>query len=389
MLRKIDSTTVTRVTIWSLIVALALVLSGCAGLRMDTGSDLDPLVTGGYQGNETLAVLLPRSGRFAGPAKVIRNGIVAANKADPQGKRPKLRFYDSTAGSITALVRKAAAEGAGLAIGPLQKPAVTRLMDSSDLPIPVLALNQVTTTGTSPHLYQFSLAPEGEAIEVANQAWKQQHRKAVALYPENAWGNRIFPAFRQRWQALGGTLVGVRTFNPAAKGFSDTVKKLSEQAGEADFVFLVAPSKQARRIWPGLRNKLGTRVPVYATSHIYGGRFDPKGDRDLRGLRFVEIPWLIESIPDDQVAADGLSGKLPRLYAMGVDAYRLGARLDWMRANPHRRLQGKTGILKMDTRRQIRRELTLARIDADGPVKLVPSGQVKQKRLPWLKSLFF
>jgi len=98
---------------------------------------------GGYRtrGNETLAVLLPKSGRFAGVAKIVRAGIIATREADPVGRRPKLSFYDSAAGSIGTLVRRAAKDGVYLAIGPLQKPAVKKLADSTALPIPVLTLN--------------------------------------------------------------------------------------------------------------------------------------------------------------------------------------------------------------------------------------------------------
>jgi len=63
----------------------------------------------------------------------------------------------------------------------------------------------------------------------------------------------------------------------------------------------------------------------------------------------------------------GLKGNLPRLYAMGVDAYRLGSRLARMSENPRMRLPRKTGVLGMGPQRRIRRELTAAHIGADGP----------------------
>jgi hypothetical protein len=55
---------------------------------------------------------------------------------------------------------------------------------------------------------------------------------------------------------------------------------------------------------------------------------------------------------------------------MGVDAYRLGSRLQWMSQNPQARVAGKTGILRMDSKGRIYRQLTLARIGATGPVKV-------------------
>ncbi len=375
MSHKIDLTAVTRISIPFLLTTLVVALSGCAGLGIGTGSEPGPFVTGGYQGNETLAVLLPKSGRFARPAEVIRAGIIAAQAADPQEKRPELRFYDSAAGPIHALVQKAAADGASLAIGPLQKPTVAKLADSSALPIPVLALNQ-TATAKPPNLYQFSLAPEGEAAEIADKAWNKGHRKAVLLYPRGRWGDRVSRAFFRQWKVRGGSVVAVQTFNPSSAHFSGMVGRLSKRATGADFMFLVADAKSVRRIWPLIRSKLGSKVPVYATSHIYSGRLDPGRDKNLLGLNFVEIPWLVAPAQNDAVSPAGLK-KLPRLYAMGVDAYRLGSRLDWMSDNPRARVQGKTGILSMDSLGRIHRKLTLARISAASPTRLALIDQEK------------
>ena len=386
MFQKTHQTVAPPTSILSLLAVLAVALGGCSGMQMG-GSELSRAVTGGYGSNETLAVLLPETGRFASAARVVRQGIVAAQEADPQGQRPALRFYDSSSGSVTTLVRRAATDGASLVIGPLQKPAVDELAAASALPVPVLALNQASAAGTPPrNLFQFALSPEGEAAEVAVKTWNEGHRTALMLYPEGNWGSRISTAFRREWKALGGTLAAAQVFDPAAEDFSGSIASLSENAGNADFVFLVATSKLARRIWPQIRHKVGAEMPVYATSHIYSGRFDPESDRRLVGLRFVEIPWLVEPTRGDAVSATGLTKKLPRLYAMGVDAYRLGSRLDWMAGNPRARVQGKTGILSMDSRGRIHRELILARFDSDGPFKAAAVGRSRPGATAWILS---
>jgi len=110
--------------------------------------------------------------------------------------------------------------------------------------------------------------------------------------------------------------VAAQAFDPKAADFSGTVKKLSEQVAQADFMFLAASAKLARRAWVQIRGKLGTETRVYATSHIYDGHFDPEDDKYLVGLNFVEIPWLVEPTPDDAVSSKGLSKQMPRLYAM-------------------------------------------------------------------------
>lgn len=374
MFQKTPLTTA-RLCVSSILGIVTVAVGGCTGLQTRGDSELSQAVTGGYQGNETLAVLLPESGRYASAAQVVRDGIVAAREADPQGQRPTLRFYDSATSPATALVKKAAADGATLVIGPLQKQGVEKLAGSASLPIPVLALNMAVAAGKPPsNLYQFSLSPEDEAASVARGAWDEGHRNAVMLYPEGNWGNRMSRAFRQEWKALGGQMTASQAFDPAAADFASTVSSLSDRSGRADFVFLVATAKLARQIWPQIRNKIGADVPVYSTSHIYSGRFDPEADRGLVGLNFAEIPWLVEPASGDAVSSKGLHKKLPRLYAMGVDAYRLGSRLDWMSANPRPQVRGKTGTLSMDSQRRVHRELTLARIEARGPVKIAAIG---------------
>jgi len=348
-----------------------LALVGCSGLDTGTRGNEISTLTGGYQGNETLAVLLPNSGRFADAAAMVRDGIVAAQEADPPANRPSLRFYDSAGGSITALVDRVAGEGATLVIGPLQKPEVDALAGAASLPIPVLALNLASQAkGPPPNLYQFSLSPEDEAVTVARKAWEQGYRTVLLLYQEGTWGERISRAFREEWKVLGGALAASRSLDPTTSDFSRTVAQLSEPAATADFLFLVATSKLARRVWPEIRRGIGTDKPLYATSHVLNGRFDPRADASLVGLNFVEIPWLVETSSEDSVSSKGLDSDLPRLYAMGVDAYRLGSRLEWLARNPQARLQGKTGVLGMDADRRIERQLTLVRIDAQGPTKL-------------------
>jgi hypothetical protein len=174
-------------------------------------------------------------------------------------------------------------------------------------------------------------------------------------------------------------LAGTQVYSPSTSDYSESLTKLAERGSGADFLFLVATEGEARKIYPQIQGKMGKEIPVYSTSHIYGGRFDPQADRALVGLNFVEIPWLVEPARGDAVSSKGLYGKLPRLYAMGVDAYRLGSRLQWLSEHSEARISGKTGILGMDSRGRIYRQLTLARIEAAGPVKMALAESQKLK----------
>jgi outer membrane PBP1 activator LpoA protein len=368
-------------------VILAAAITGCAGGLGSRDAELSRALTGGYQGGETVAVLLPQSGRFAGAADALKQGIVAAQAADGQGKRPQLRFYDTSgAQSATAMVSQAAADGASYVIGPLQKQAVDELAGAAALPIPVLALNRVSTAARPPaNLYQFSLSPEDEAAEAARRAWEAGHRSALVLYPDGPWGDRMSRGFSQQWAVLGGRIAATEVYSPGGYDFDRPVGNVSAQSANADFLFLIATSQSARALAPRIRASAGGNLPVYSTSHIYGGGFDPQTDQALSGLYFVDIPWLVAPNPADSLSRDRLRQSIPgmqdsytRLYAMGIDAYRLVPRLSWMSSRRGAVVEGKTGLLKLDSQGKIVRGLTLARMGPSGPT--LAAGDMRRPR---------
>jgi outer membrane PBP1 activator LpoA protein len=341
----------------------------------------DAMSAAGYGKQDMIALLLPQSGRYAGAAQAVRDGIFAARSLGKQGNRPEVRLYDSSdPASVPGLLKQAAADGATLAIGPLQKASVSALAGSTALPIPTLALNRAAMDAVPANLYQFSLSPEDEAAEAANKAWNNGYRTALMFYPAGGWGDRISSGFRRQWEALGGQVVAERRYKMGAGDQSGSVSGLFADAGgasAADFLFLVTTAKEGRSLWPQIQAAGGAGMPVISTSHIYGGSFYPADDRSLIGLQFVDIPWLLAPDSSDplsreqlQISLSGLEGKFTRLYAMGIDAYDLAPRVSWMADRPGAFFDGRTGRLTLDTRRQVRRELVLARMDAAGPVRI-------------------
>ena len=321
-------------------------------------------LAGGYAANTDALVLLPSGGRFGVAGDAVRDGIKAAYDADRSGNRPTLTFrgsgYDA---GIDA--------GADLVIGPLEKPAVAALSSRSSLPVPTLALNR-SGSGSTANLFQFSLAPEDEAINVANYARSSDLKTAALLYPQGPFGDRLADAFRKQWRTLGGSVTGQKAYPPGDSSYTRTAAALLAE-GKADFVFLVAVTKDAQALYASLR-EAGARMPVVATSHVYGGDFDPLRDAALSGLYFVDIPWILDNERSDSLSRKALrdqlpnvSGPLARLYAMGIDGYRLAPRISDMGKNPGTFFPGETGGLTVDSLGQIRRHLTLAQFTGSGP----------------------
>ncbi len=329
-------------------------------------------LTGGYQPGDKITVMLPRSGRFASAAKVIRNGIEAASRADAGGQRPTLAFVDSTnTRRVKNLHATATKQGADYLIGPLEKPAVDSLLATRTLSAPTLALNEASRDGRAENLFQFSLSPENEAAEVASKAAAMGAKRALLLYPKGDWGERLASAFRRQWSSLGGTVSGQASFDPSWSTYDKTLAKLID-GKDADMLFLVATTEMARKVYPQIRS--ATPLPVISTSHVYSGGFDPVKDQALIGLYFVDIPWMLDTGGSDSRARRALAGNassakgpLARLYAMGIDAYRLAPRLSALANSQGAYYPGQTGGLALDPLGRITRQLMLGRFSENGP----------------------
>lgn len=358
-----------------------------------------------------IAVLLPSSGRYAQAGTALRAGLMATYYAAAPEQRPPISFYDTSDSSqIWPIYQQAVSEGAGAIIGPLQKTAVEQLARAGELAVPVLAMNRVDLDTAPPaKLYQYSLSPEDEAAQAAEKAWRDGAMTALALVPDNDWGARMLDSFTERFQALGGQVAEQGSYDPAGNDFSESIEALLnlddsnarykslietlgrrfefEPAGRADAgaLFLAANAAKARQIWPQLQfNRIGG-IPVYTTSDIYGGRFVTPRDLDLLGLTFSDIPWLLAPEGRAPVSPDAApqgiptQGALARLFAMGMDSYRLLGASARLGAFPGTSLPGATGDLRLDELRRVQRTLLWARMENEGPRVLgfTPDGKTQ------------
>jgi outer membrane PBP1 activator LpoA protein len=334
----------------------------------------------------------------------VRDGILAAffQGAPP---RPELRFYD-TAGNVRLIwstYQRAIAEGADFVIGPLLKENIQALARSGLLPVPVLALNRADDIPADRELalYQFGLAPEDEARQVARRAIADGRQRLVALVPENAWGRRVLDAFRETFSELGGTLLEAESYSTEGADFSGPIRAalnledskiraraLQRLLGEklefeprrrqdVQGVLLLAFPREARQIKPQLRFHHSGNLPVYSTSHVYAASDDPAIDRDLDGLQFCDIPWALDQEgpwATQRRAVDALwpgrGQRFQRLFALGFDAYQLVPWLDTMDLPGFAQFPGATGILSLDDDKQLHRTLEWARFNRGQPEKI-------------------
>ncbi|WP_122662717.1 penicillin-binding protein activator [Pseudomonas viridiflava] len=349
-----------------------------------------------------IALLLPQEGPLAAVAKALREGFMAAHyQAQQAGQNPPaIQVFDSSRlTSMDEFYRQAQAAGVQLVVGPLEKPLVKQLSSRPQLPITTLALNYSDTGPEGPQqLFQFGLSAEDEAREVARRAWADGKRSAVAMVPKGEWGDRVLDAFRQSWQAKGGKLIAAEHVDqPVAlaqqvadlfqlRNSEGRAQRLQSTVGtqvaaqptrrqDIDFMFLAATPQQAQQIKPTMVFQYAGDVPVYATSHLFTNSNDHAQYMDLNGVRFCETPWLLEANDPlrQQVIAQWpqASGSLGRLYAMGVDAYRLAPRLGQLKTMPESRIDGLSGSLSVNPARRVERQLPWAEF-VDGKIQRLP-----------------
>lgn len=343
-----------------------------------------------------VALLLPVSGRLAPAGKAVRDGYLAsyyAARSTGDAMFEVLILDLDTYESTNAAYDAAIAAGANMIVGPLSKEAVAELSNRPDRTVPVLALNRLEEAEPpvpgSTALVQFALAPEDEAVTVADLAFGRGARTALVLRPEGSRGTKLADALEARWRGLGGTIANSIIYGgreeysadvkialdiPASEERAREIERMlgtniefnARRRQDIDVIFLLSNNgAEARSIKPLLAFHYAGNLPVYSTSSIYNGRPDPK-NRDLDGINFAEIPWLLGSNPDlrDTIAASPAdSSTYTRLNALGADAFLLQLHFLQLQAGPDALLRGNTGLLSMDPNLQIRRELSLATFD--------------------------
>ncbi|WP_339668711.1 penicillin-binding protein activator [Dasania marina] len=346
-----------------------------------------------------IALLLPLTGALAPYGQAIRDGFMAAHYQALQHRNsaPIIKIYDSASGSNFAeRYQQTVNEGAEVVIGPLDKSHVRQLFDEP-ISIPTLALNRIEDYGQAPEqLFQFGLAPEDEALQIAELAFLENRRNALIISPRGDWGEKVSTAFEQHWQQLGAKTLANSQFS-GQKDLSSSIKnalylqhsesrarRIQALAGQRvefeprrrqdiDMIFLLAHPEQARSIKPLLDYHYASDLPIYATSRIYSGYSDKKKDSDINGIKFTDIPWVLNpDSPLKQLVNRELdNSKLyQRMYALGVDSYQLYPRLKQLQHIPDSRVYGQTGTLKLNPSNQIERTVLLAQF-VGGQAKVI------------------
>ncbi len=377
-----------------------------------------------------IAVLLPLSGRLARTGNAVKNGIMAAYYNDVEQENsernlPRLRFIDTNESSPQSLIEQIGETK--FVIGPLLKETVDSLIPILPPSINVLALNrpeenantQPTATNAVEQLTQnqqsvleshtdaqqemlfptalnyFGLAPEDEAIQLAEFIFSKGYRAPIVISAESGLYQRMDSTFKAHWIKLNNienkqraniTSVSFNDSSSLREGVTqaldvaqsnarinqieymtnDEVYNMPRSRRDIDAIVAFASPQDTELLNPIIEASLnpydGKLVPVYATSRSMDYDSGKNQWRDLQNVHFIDMPWLMpqhnwkQLEEDAEKAWSNQNTMQKRLFAFGYDAYQLLPELGMLNTLHYITHEGLTGKLSVNKRGEVIRQ---------------------------------
>jgi outer membrane PBP1 activator LpoA protein len=303
---------------------------------------------------------------------------------------------------VGAALQAARNDGMAMLVGPLTREEVLSAVQLRSGAPPMLLLNNLGVQGAPRGVYQFALSPEDEARQIARGAWAMGQRRALLLQQNDDWGSRVGAAFRDEFIRAGGDVVTQSRFDPEIRELTDVITQAlkvddsraryqrvqrvvggtamkfdAQPRDDLDLIFTAAQQPLTmRQVQPQLRFFGAGDIPSYMTADGFDP--DPMAARDLENVRFVEMPWVLDTagaIAERREATqpmwDDRGQRLSRLFAFGHDAATLMLSLAARNTNSSP-LIGLTGQLRFDSEGRVVRELEWARISS-GAAQPIPA----------------
>lgn len=311
-----------------------------------------------------IALLLPaQSQTFGAAAQALRAGFMAAHEREPEGIEVSVVESADGAQNVQQAYAEAQAQN-DIVVGPLARADVAAVARSGKVDKPTVALAQPEAlsdaeTALPPRMLAVGLSIEDEARQLAAWAGGKKHGKALVISSGVAWQRRAARAFSTQWQELGQEAQPVEIAASGgylgASGLAQLKKRLQEEKPALLFIGLDAFQAQQLQLALGQGQGQSVYGQAYGTSQL-----NPWSAADWRsaekrpemnGVHLVDIPWQLQ--PDHPAAmiyprwvtpADQRANPdLERLYALGIDAYRIAREIAARRDSFE--LDGVTGRL--------------------------------------------
>ncbi|HQR22478.1 MAG TPA: penicillin-binding protein activator [Burkholderiaceae bacterium] len=314
----------------------------------------------------TIMLLLPAlSTAFARPAEAVRDGFLAAQKAGGEDVVLQVVETDDSPEQLAAALGAARERKVGVIVGPLTRAAVTDVVEGRRTDLPLVALNfPESDAAAPPNMLALAISLEMEAQWIARLAVSEfvgrrtaDTRARIAVIAGTGGLERRIASAYMAALRREGEVPRLIEWSPASA--AGVGRQLATPGLEAAFLALTArDAAQMRALIP-------REAQIFGTSLLNGG--DPRTSpdaatlaHDLDGARFVDMPWLLE--PDHPGVmvypryAGAQSLEMVRLYALGIDAYRVA--LAWMKGERRFDIDGVIGRLRIDRGNSLRVDRT-------------------------------
>ncbi len=319
-----------------------------------------------------VALILPTSSPLLGRvADSVRLGFFAAAEVAGRNAVP-VRVYSTAddVASALAACQKAQRDGAVLVVAGLTRDGATALSRSDCPRQPTLVLNQPQDPDLPARMFSISLAAEQEARQAALMAVNDGWTQAIIIASPTPLAKRVQEAFEREWARAAGEVRGRVSFSGGPEEAPVIKEKIASLKGDMVFIALDAAAMRA------VRPYISGTLPIYTTSLAVDPRAEPTVNVDLEGVRYVDMPWFVQ--PDHPAVMDYPQPSTPmaveqeRLYALGIDAYRLALLL--LKPDPTGlRLDGVTGRIALGADRHFTRALVPAGFDAGRAIATGPA----------------
>ncbi|WP_245542690.1 penicillin-binding protein activator [Psychromonas ossibalaenae] len=373
---------------------------------------------------QNIAVLIPLSGRFQQQGKAIQYGLLDAYYRQQQttqdsaeqliiSQAAKLTFYDTNGRSMEEIVLKLKTDNIDFVIGPLLKSDIKEFLPLAQS-LPVLALNsfakqtaakpadksadpvdenQPAVNKVAAWHYAFPISPEDEAKQAAWLINQQSHKTPLVIAPDSAYGKRIASAFKQKWAELNPE----KDNTTEAYYFTDKAQlpKFIDQAlqtgksksrisqmqaitklplktevrsrRDIDAIYIISKRDELTLLKPFIEvsiSPFASKIPLYASSRSHKLDLRGKQDRELSGVSFSDMPFLIndnnEIMKEVQQSWQKQSFATLRLFSLGFDSYQLIERLMQLQVTEGAFYPGLTGDLSLDKTNTVQAKLSWA-----------------------------
>jgi outer membrane PBP1 activator LpoA protein len=225
-----------------------------------------------------------------------------------------------------------------IVIGPLTRTGAVAIVQNRAVTKPTIALTQLNSVGDAEmaapsNMLLMGLSLEDEARQAADWAGRKPSAKAFVISTNVSWQKRAAAAFAAQWKSHGlqaeSMQLGLTGNYLNASALVQLKQRLQQE--NPDLIFVALDAGQTSQ----LRSAIGNDIDIYGTSQLnplsLADWESAEPLSDLEGVRLLDMPWQLQAdhaavmayprLP--QIAGQRRSPDIERLYALGIDAYRV------------------------------------------------------------------